>query len=213
MERIKQMKETLINQVQGQMGDLKCVDTHELGEVIDMIKDLEETLYYGSIVKAMEDKEEAEEVRRPEVNYYSTRYVMPKDDDGYYYRDIDRPYGRMYYAGQGSNGSSSSMGRTSGSQGGATESWSNNGGRDSRAYGEQYYPVDMRDKREGRSPLSRKSYMEAKEMHQDKTVQMKELEHYMQELSQDITEMIQQASPEEKAVLQKKLTALTSKIV
>lgn len=211
MERIKQMKEALISQVQGQMGDLKCVDTHELGEAIDMIKDLEETLYYCSIVKAMEDKEEAEEVRRPEVNYYSTRYVMPEGDD-YYYRDIDRPYGRMYYAGQGSN-RSSSAGRVGGSQGGSSESWPDNGGRDSRVYGEQYYPVDMRDKREGRSPLSRKSYMEAKEMHQDKTVQMKELEHYMQELSQDITEMIQQASPEEKAVLQKKLTALTSKIV
>ena len=46
----------------------------------------------------------------------------------------------------------------------------------------------MRDAREGRSGRSRKSYIESKEMHQDKEMQMKELEKYMQELTHDITE-------------------------
>jgi hypothetical protein len=36
----------------------------------------------------------------------------------------------------------------------------------------------------------------------DKTHQMKELENYMQELSTDLTEMIEDASPEEKQMLQ-----------
>jgi len=31
------------------MGDLRCVDTHELGEVIDMIKDMAEAIYYCQI--------------------------------------------------------------------------------------------------------------------------------------------------------------------
>lgn len=70
-----------------------------------------------------------------------------------------------------------------------------------------------RDSREGRSPMSRRSYMESKEMHQDKTYQMKELENYMKELSSDITEMIADASPEEKQLLKQKMTTLMSKIV
>ena len=57
-----------------------------------------------------------------------------------------------------------------------------------------------------------RSYMEAKEMHHDKEVQMKELEKYMQELGSDITEMIQDASPEEKQMLQQKLSLLITKI-
>ena len=55
-------------------------------------------------------------------------------------------------------------------------------------------------------------YMEAKEQHQGKEVQLKELEKYMGELSQDVTEMIADATPEEKQMLHKKLAALTNKI-
>ena len=48
--------------------------------------------------------------------------------------------------------------------------------------------------------------------HADKTVQMRELENYMQELSQDIVEMIEGASPEEKQYMSKKIAALATKI-
>lgn len=41
MHRLKAMKETLINCVQSQLSDIKNANTGELGEVIDMIKDLE----------------------------------------------------------------------------------------------------------------------------------------------------------------------------
>jgi hypothetical protein len=41
---------------------------------------------------------------------------------------------------------------------------------------------------------------------------MRELEKYMQELTQDIVEMIGDASPEEKQYLEKKLTTLASKV-
>jgi hypothetical protein len=79
--------------------------------------------------------------------------------------------------------------------------------------GRNYYDEPMqRDAREGRSYNSRRMYMEAKHMNKDKATQLRELEKYMQELSQDVTEMIADASPEEKQYLEKKITALASKI-
>ena len=194
------MKETLIGCIQGQMSHLDSVDTKELGEVIDMVKDLEEAIYYCTITKAMEEKEKN---GGSEHHHYYTEYRYPET---YNYRDMDRSNGRMYYnempTTYATNGNSSS------SNNGGNGSSSNGG---SRTYMEMEYPM-MRDRREGRSPMSRKSYMEAKEMHQPKTTQMKELEKYLQELSSDITEMIQDASPEEKAFLEKKISTLATKI-
>ena len=58
-EMIKSMKQTLMCCAQGQMGHLESVDAKELGEVIDMIKDLSEAVYYCTITEAMEgDKKE-----------------------------------------------------------------------------------------------------------------------------------------------------------
>ena len=51
------VREQLMAQVECQMSNLACVDAHELGEVIDMIKDLEKTIYYGTIIKAMQQNE------------------------------------------------------------------------------------------------------------------------------------------------------------
>jgi hypothetical protein len=56
---------------------------------------------------------------------------------------------------------------------------------------------EMRDPKEGKSGERRRMYMDGKG-HYDKTKQMQELESYMQELANDMTEMIQDASPEEK---------------
>ena len=45
MERLKAMKENLMNSVQAQIsGNLDCVDAKELGEAVDMIKDLAEAM-------------------------------------------------------------------------------------------------------------------------------------------------------------------------
>ena len=41
---------------------------------------------------------------------------------------------------------------------------------------------------------------------------MKELEKYAQELTQDIIEMVEGSSPEEKQYLSKKITALANKV-
>ena len=198
MENLKSMKENLMHCVMAQMSDLKNVDTKELGEAVDMIKDLSEAIYYCTITEAMEGNKETPR----ETHYYTERIKEP-----YIMRDYDRPYGRMYYPNGGSsNGNSSSNSNMSSSSG---------GGNNSRSYYEEreYPMMDMRDPREGRSYMSRKTYMESKEMGRDKLGSIQDLEHYMSELSEDITEMIHNASPEEKQLLQKKLSMLAQKIV
>lgn len=55
IEIMKKMKERLVDCVQKQLEDISKVDTHELGEAIDMIKDLAEAEYYCTITKSMED--------------------------------------------------------------------------------------------------------------------------------------------------------------
>ena len=52
-EAMKTMKEQLMSCVQGQLGDLSKVNAHELGEAVDMIKDLSEAIYYCTITDSM----------------------------------------------------------------------------------------------------------------------------------------------------------------
>lgn len=195
MERLKAMKETLMSAAQSQMGNLAATDTKELGEVIDMIKDLEEAIYYCSITESMKEHKEEEKY----LKHYQERYLPIPMMNEMYQRDMDRnDWGRMYYPDRVIESKDGSMNRGN-----------------SRYYTEKdwdMYPISMRDSREGKSSLSRKSYMEAKELHQGKEIQMKELDKYIQELGHDITEMIQDASPEEKQMLQQKISALATKI-
>ena len=76
MERLKAMKERLMTCVESQMGDLSQTNAEELGEVVDIIKDLEETIYYASVVKAMEDRKEEEE--EMEKRYYRPYPYYPR---------------------------------------------------------------------------------------------------------------------------------------
>jgi hypothetical protein len=81
----------------------------------------------------------------------------------------------MYYDGRSMYGGDPSMMYYDGRDGNSS---SGNSGS-SAQYSEHEYPVSMRDYREGRSPQSRRMYMESKEMHKDKASQLKELERYM----------------------------------
>ena len=201
MKRLENMKECLTNCVMSQMGDLKNVDAKELGEAVDMIKDLSEAIYYCTITEAMSGEGKHHEPQR-ETHYYTERVKEP-----YMMRDYDRPYGRMYYP----NGSGSSNGSSNGGMSNGSSS-NDNGSRS--YYEEREYPMpDMRDPREGRSYMSRRMYMESKEMGRDKLSNIQDLEHYMSELSEDITEMIENSSMEEKQLLQKKLNMLAQKII
>ena len=198
-EALKAMKEQLMSCVQGQLGDISKVDAHELGEAVDMIKDLAEAIYYCTITDSMQKSEETKHQGETNINYYTTPYYnkMAYPD---WTRDAERTGGYMYYPGGNGNSTGGNMGGNTGGNGGIN-----------------YYtemPRDMmRDPRQGRSPMRRRMYMEGKEMHKDTNSQLKELEAYLQELSSDITEMIKDASPEERATLHQKMTTLANKIV
>lgn len=211
MEQLKSMKELLTSQVHAQLANIEKADAHELGAAVDMIKDIAMTMYYCSVVEAMEKaEEEAEKNGNGNTVYYTERY-LPYPDREYM---IDRKYnryndGRMYARDGDNDGHYNESRRYA----------------DTRYHNVPYYDYDepvmrdmaagrteIRDMREGRSPRTRRMYMEAKEQHQGKEVQLQELEKYMGELSQDVTEMIADATPEEKQMLHKKLSALTNKI-
>ena len=192
------------------------IDTKEMGEVAEIIKELSEAEYYAKISKAMDEAEYGEDYdymgaydeyerkgyrgqRRDSKGRYMSRRgyesrMMPEMnwDDMEYMRDMDRDYGKMYYT-DGMNGNS---------RGGSSSGMSNGG---NRGYSESRYD------------RARRGYEETKSMHKDnspesKQMKMKELENYMKELSTDVTEMIMDASPEEKSMLKSKMQVLMQKI-
>lgn len=142
--------------------------------------------------------------RRSYTPYYHMTPEMYREHEPEYYRDMDRSEGRMYYSGSGSDPRSGGMERSNFTSSGRSRS---------------YYSGEAgRDVREGRSGMSRRSYMETKENHsgnsaEEKQHKMKELEKYMSELGTDITEMISDASNEEKTLLKNKLQVLAQKVV
>lgn len=162
MENLKSMKNQLISLVQNQLTHTESVDTKELGEAVDMIKDLAETIYYCTITEAMEEKDKDNEYYHYHNKYYEERPTRPRGDM-----------------------------------------------RDSSYREPNWNPSDPK---EGRSHITRRYYMESKEKHMDAAATMKELEHYLSELSSDLAEMIEEATPEEKILLQQKLTTLVNKI-
>ena len=149
-DRLENIKMTLLNAIESEMCDLKSADCEELSEAIDMLKDIEEAMYYCTITKAMKNND-------PEINYYTEPHRRMTDIES-----------RRY----------------------------TNGGYDYA----------------GRSGESRRMYMESKDLHHEKSVKMQELETYMKDLTKDLVEMIEDSSPEEKQLLQQKLTILTNKI-
>ena len=68
-DKFQEIKKQLLTQVESQMAHLECVDTKEMGEVIDMIKDLEEAIYYCTITEAMNELPET-------THYYTEKYKV-----------------------------------------------------------------------------------------------------------------------------------------
>lgn len=269
---IKKMCEKLMDSINYELDKgIENVDTKELGEAIDMIKDLYEAkekmvkaCYYKQIMEAMEehDFEDEEEIMdegrrgyRGQPRSESGRFMslgdgrrsnrgrggrrgyespmMMYDDWDEMRRMSDFEDGRMYYGGSGSSssGGGSSMGGSrggsssggSGMSGGSSSGMSggssggsSGGGGGSRGYSEgnggNMSSRMQRDGREGRSGESRRGYMESKEMGKDKSEKMRELETYMKDLGEDMSEMISGMSPEEKALMKNKLSGLMTKI-
>lgn len=150
-KRLITMIEKLVDCIEPQFDDLCEVDCCELGEAVDILKDLEETLYYHTVTEAM--KGEGAYGDWPETTAYNKKKDHHLTNDGLTY-----------------------------------------------------------DECHGKSCMNRKAYLEAKYANKDKAIQLRELEKYMQELTSDMVEMIQDSSAEEKQYLEKKISALASKI-
>ena len=157
LEKLESMREELVCCTRKHMKDLKNVDTKELSEAMDMIKDLSEAIYYHTITEAMKG-----ESHKSKKDYYWT-------DQGEY---------RGHWTGGSLNGTTSID--HDGSGRGHVGSHSNNSD----------HMMEMRDPKEGRSHMSRRMYLESKEMGKDKLSNIQDLEHYMRELSDYITEII-----------------------
>lgn len=140
--------EQLLCEIDKQMECLDKVSTKELGEAIDMVKDLSEAIYYDVITESMLGTEEL-----GEKQHYIEKYVPEVT--------TVHPSHSDYI---------------------------------------------------GHSPASRKTYMEYKANGKDKAMKLRELEKYMQELTSDLVEMIDGASPEEKQLLEKRVATLATKI-
>ena len=215
IKRIHEMIETLTEVAKCEFDKgIENIDTKEMGEVADMIKDLSEAMYYRTITVAMEDSEYG-------VDYdYMGAYDehsrkgyrgQPKDSKGRYMsrrsyesrimpemdydkmermRDLDRETkNKMYYTDSYSRNNTGSMNNSSSQSNGM----------------------------EGRSGMARRGYIESKETHKDnssesKQAKMKELENYMKSMAEDLTEAIEGASPEERAMAKNKLSVLVQKM-
>lgn len=181
-EELKDIKKRLISMVQNEVfSNSEHVDAKELGEVIDMIKDISETIVNCDIAESMEkatDEEKEEYTSKYMPEYKKQRYyTYPKiyrdfPEDPEYMRDLDRTArNRMYFT-------------------------------------DPNQPTQ--DSRNGRAYISRRYFMEAKEKGKD--IEM-EMEKYIRDLSDDITEMIENMTPNDKTILKQKIAGLISTIV
>ena len=178
---------------------IENVDTKEMGEVADIIKDLSEAMYYRTITVAMEDSEygvdydwEGRKGYRGQMRDSKGRYMsrrrgympMMHDydwDNMQMDRDMDREHGKMYY----------------------TEPMTMHN--------------DNQPHTESRYDRARRGYEETKSMHKDnspesKQMKMKSLEDYMKSLAEDVTDMVNDMSPEEKSLMKQKMQVLMQKI-
>jgi len=149
-------------------------------------------------------------------------------------RDMDLGMNRMYYS--GSYGSNAGGGSRGGSSGGNSSGMNSGSSGNMRGYSEGYDEgsrrgyeegysdgqrngrgSQSRDRREGRSGQSRKRYFESKEENkgnsaEEKQKKMKELESYMKDIAEDLTEAIGDASNEERTLIKAKLQTLMQKM-
>ena len=217
------------------------VDTKEMGDVVDIIKDLAEAMYYRTLVVAMEDSEYGEDYdeygpmedgrrgyRGQARSKTSGRYMSRGDGrrsnrgrrgyeetmgDYEMTPEMYRMYSPEYY--RDMDRMDGKMYYTSNSSSG---NMSSQGGSMGGSQGGSRGYSEGRDSREGRNGQSRKSYMETKEMHkgntpEDKEAKRKELDKWMTDIGSDIKELVHDMSAEEKQTAKTKLTNLANTLV
>lgn len=215
IERIHKMIEFLTEKTLCELDKgVENVNTEEMGEAVDMIKDLCEAEYKAVIVKSMKKADEEEE----EYNKELLRAL--KDEYG-------EEGGRRYYDEyRYANGRFAPKGR--GIRRGYTEPPYYHMPVN---YNDMEYMRDM-DKSRGKmyysEPIAphvsesnydraKRNYTETKEMHksntpEDKEHKMKALDGYIKELGGDITQLIGDMTAEERNLMRTKLSTLVSKL-
>nr|DAG52321.1 MAG TPA: hypothetical protein [Caudoviricetes sp.] len=214
IKRMHEMQECLTEKALSELEKgTDHVDTCEMGQVVDMIKDLAEAEYRATITKAMEEAKEEEEeydkilLRELKEEYgedtgrrfydhyrYADGRFAPKGHGTYRRGYEEPPYWHMtpdrYHDMEHSRDMDKGNGR-------------------------MYYtePTHM----ESRYESAKRAYTESKELHkgndpQDKEAKMRELEKYMKEMSDDLLNLMKGMSQEEMNMAKSKLSVLVSKM-
>lgn len=209
IERMHKMIECLTEKALSELEKgTENVDTCEMGQVVDMIKDLNEAEYKAVIVKAMkkadEEEEEYEKILLRELKEEYGEDAGRRFYDHYRYSD-----GRFAPKGHGSY----RRGYEEPPYYHMTPEMYRDMDRDthSRMY---YTETGMNESGYDRA---KRNYTETKEMHrgntpEDKKAKMQELERYAKSLTEDVVDMVSDMSDEEKNLLRTKMQILMQKI-
>lgn len=216
IKRIHEMLECLTEVSKNQLDKgASSVNTDEMGKVVDMIKDLSEAEYYSRIAKSMEEYEEDEkEAEKFRLHLFEEKYG--ESDGRRFYDHYRYANGRFAPKGSGTYRRNYSPYLNSAYM----PEWDDmEQMRDiDRHNGRMYYTDSFAHERnESRYDKARRMYTESKEVHKantqtDKEQKMKDLENYFKEISEDLTDVISDATSEEKAMLRTKLTGLAGRI-
>lgn len=199
---------------------IENVNTDEMGKVTDMLKDLAEAMYYRTLTNIMEESDVEDALGMLDRRFY----------DDYRYKTTGRyaPKGKGTYVGRRGYEEPPYMHMMNRED---LQDWDSMSERermrdlDRASRGRMYYTEtetmhkdgSMRDSREGKAGMMRKGYMETKEMHkgttpQDKEANMHSLESYLKELSEDLTGLLADMTPEERQMAKTRITTLAAKM-
>lgn len=229
MKPLKKMCEKLMDAANHELEKgIESVNAEELGEVVDMIKDIykakkeiAETCYYKSVMEAMEehDFEGEEEIMddgrrgyRGQPRSKTSGRFMSRGDGRRsnrgrrgYEEPWDEMYDEMEYMRDMDRPSMNRMyfsgsGSNSGMSGQSSSGSGMNGGNMGGSSGGS--SGGSRGYSEGsRYENARRGYEEKKQSGADKQEKMKSLEEYMKELGSDLSSLLSEMSPEEKTMV------------
>lgn len=192
IEKIHKMLECLTDKTLCQLDKgIENVNAEEMGAAVDMIKDLAEAEYKATIVKAMEETEEEDRHWYDDYRYKTSGRFAPKGRGEYHGRRGYEEYPQWHMTPE--------MYRDM-----------------DKDYGRMYYTEPMAQDI-GRYDTAKRHYTEIRDSHKDNTREdkeqkMKALDEYIKELAGDITSMIDDMIPEERAMVKSKLSTLISKM-
>lgn len=238
LKPIKSMCETMENAIKTQLDKgLDKVNTHEMYEAVDIYKDLSEVkkniidgCYKMQIMEAMEESQYGEDYDYRGRMGFNPRMRMMPEYEPYDYMEQQRMFdmmdGRMGYNGSGNQGGTSGRSNSGSSQGGGRSSSGSNrmgfpegrgGGRGGNRGGSSGGRGGSRGYDDGytRYGFSHDKFMEDKQMYQgndpeSKRMRMESLSEAMDEFEDNVSEMVEGMTPEEKQTWKNRMNRILS---